>query len=269
MAKHQAAKKQSKSRFWQVVFIAALVVFVCAAAYLGLMAFSYWQGRSTYSTIVDDAGASDLGQQTQAGDLASMTVDWAALRAQNPDIVAWVCVPGTNINYPVVQGTDNDYYLNHDFEGNQGWLANCGTVFMDYRNTSDFSDASTFIYGHHLNDGSMFSALASFTDQDAFDASRTVYLLTPTQNYQLTSYALVHCDQSEAIVQTSFGDDAQRAAYIQDKISRSVVHASGIPDALAMPQSVAFATCDNDVSTPGRYVLFCYIQQQCAPANGA
>lgn len=75
-------------------------------------------------------------------------VDFAALRETNPDIVAWIYIEGTKINYPIVQGEDNSYYLKHLFSGE--WNGS-GCIFLDFRNDASFADRHSIIYGHHIS----------------------------------------------------------------------------------------------------------------------
>lgn len=246
---------------WRAVFVIALIVFLASVVALGVIAYSYFQGQAKYNETAQKAGldASDVS----AAPLAELNVDWKALLEANPDTVAWVLMPNTSINYPVVRGADNEYYLTHDFDGEAGWLANYGAVFMDYRNNPNWSDQQYFIYGHHMNDGSMFADLAGLTDQARFDECRTVYMLSPHGNFKLRTFAMVHDSADAAIVQTSFANPADMAAYIQDKIDQSVVNPGEIPAASAIKQAFAFATCDN-MYADGRYILYAYVEQTTA-----
>ena len=83
-------------------------------------------------------------------------INLEALRQVNPDVIGWVMIPDTKINYPILQGTDNDYYLGHTWQGVKNSV---GSIFMEYRNTPDFTDYNTILYGHNMNDGSMFANL--------------------------------------------------------------------------------------------------------------
>lgn len=251
-----AERANRKRKRWLVVFIIALVVLVASLVALGVIAFSYMQGQQKYAQIADTADVDASGFSENA-DIRTLTVDWDALRKANPDTVAWVYVPGTVINYPIVQGKDNEHYLYYDFDGDAGWLADYGAVFLDYQNKPNWTDPSYFIYGHHMNDGSMFADIANMQDQERFDKSRIVYLLTPKGNFRLRSFSLVHCSADEPIVMTSFSDKKEMTSYIQDKIDRSIVKTGTIPKAKDITKSFAFATCDNYSS--GRYVLFTYV----------
>lgn len=243
---------------WRVVFWIALVVFVVALAALGAIGFSYWQGQQTYNEVAQEGFAPP--DDIAAAPLADLSVDWDALKAINPDTVGWIYIPGTVVNYPIVQTTDNEKYLTHDFKGSEGWIATFGAIFLSAENSADFSDPNSIIYGHHLNDGSMFACLADFGDAAQFNDHRTVYILTPEGNYRLTTFALVHVDADDPLAQTQFTDEEERIAYVQDKIDRSVVTAADIPDAADIAQTFAFATCDN-LPTDGRYVLYAFIAE--------
>lgn len=83
------------------------------------------------------------------------TIDFEGLKKVNPDIVAWIRIEAAGIDYPVVQGEDNDYYLHHTFRGESNIA---GSIFMDYRNV-DFMDEKVILYGHNMRDGSMFAGL--------------------------------------------------------------------------------------------------------------
>ena len=85
-----------------------------------------------------------------------LEVDFSSLIKINPEVVSWISVAGTNIHYPVVQHSDNEYYLNHTFDGSKN---GAGWVFMDYRNSIDTQNRNTIIYAHNRKDGSMFGSL--------------------------------------------------------------------------------------------------------------
>ena len=116
-----------------------------------------------------------------------ISVDFAALKAAYPDVVGWLYCEGTPINYPVAQGDDNSYYLRRDLDGN---YAMAGTLFLDYRCSADFSDENSVIYGHNMNDGSMFAVLPDFSDPEFLLAHPTIWLLTETES---TPFAIAGC----------------------------------------------------------------------------
>ena len=253
---HTVNGKRKSGGPWRIVFVISLIILIVCLSALALIGLSYCQGQQKYESLARDTGISDISENA---DVRELKIDWEALKAINPDTVGWVYIPNTVINYPIVQASDNDYYLSHDFDGEEGWLAEFGTTFLDYRNASDWSDPSNFVYGHHLNDGSMFATLGEIDTQARFEECRTVFLLTPQGNYELRAYSLIHCPGTEAIVKTEFDDAKEMTEYVQDMIDRSEYDPGTIPAAKDIKKSFAFATCDNTYQSTGRYVLFCYV----------
>ena len=123
----------------------------------------------------------------------TVTVDFASLQAINPDIVAWLRIPGV-LEYPVVRGKDNSYYLNHTVQKTYNIA---GSIFLDYRNERDFSDSKNIIYGHNMKDGSMFHVLRNYQDIDFFQEHTDMEIYLPdgrTLNYQIRACEQVPAD---------------------------------------------------------------------------
>lgn len=247
------------------MFWIALVVLVASLVALGAIVFSYWQGQSTYDEIAEQSFKAP--DDVEGTSLADFSVDWDALRAVNPDTVGWVFMPGSEVNYPIVHTTDDEYYLTHDFKGTEGFLAKHGTIFLAAENKADFSDPNNLVYGHNMRDGSMFATITGMTDQARFDELRTVYILTPQGNYRLQTFSLVHCAADDPLAQMAFASEEDRVSYVQDKMDRSVVEASGIPAASETTKTFAFSTCDS-LPTDGRYVLFASVVESTVAASG-
>lgn len=255
--------RKGSARIWRVVFIVALVALIVSLGSLGTIAFSYHQGQEKYQKVADTAF-----EPEQSGGLAAMTVDWDALLELNADTVGWVYVPNSPINYPIVQAEDNSYYLTRDFSEEEGWLANYGAIFLDYSNDPEFGDAASFVYGHHMNDGSMFAYVGDMDEQAEFDNARDVYILTPKQNYKLRSFSLVHCNATEEIVETTFESPEAMESYVDDMKGRSKFDAGQVSPSDEMDKLFALATCDSTFNSSGRNVLFCYIIETAEP-NGS
>ena len=113
--------------------------------------------------------------------------DYSYVIEKNPDTVGWIKVPNTNINYPVVQFTNNDYYLNHDFDKKYNYR---GAIFMDYRNNITELDANTIIYGHNCYDKTMFSELDQYDNIDFYKKTPVFEYNTLEKSYQWKIYAV-------------------------------------------------------------------------------
>ena len=243
---------RSRKNPWRVVFVVSLVVLIAALIGLGAIAFQYLSQQQAYDDLEQYASLSDSGNKT----LAELSVDWDSLQAINPDIVAWIYIPDSPVNYPVVQGSDNEEYLHKAFDGSTGWLASAGTIFLDSANAADFSDRNSALYGHHMNDGSMFASLSNWQNNDEFNAHRDIYVLTPQGNYRLKTFALVKTTGDDALVQTNFSSGESYLSYIQDKLDRSVTTQEGeVLNAADIRQSMLFSTCEYS-QADGRAVLF-------------
>lgn len=257
-------RRAQASKGWRAAFWIALIVFIAAVVALGVIVFSYLQGQMKYQSIAEEAISIPDNPDTS---LSEFKVDWEALLAQNPDTVGWIYVPDTVINYPIVHTTNNEKYLTTDFSGDEAWIATYGAIFLAAENKGDFSDQNNIVYGHHMNDGSMFAAIDTFRNSDTFNAHRTVYIFTPQRNYKLTTFALLIVKGDDPLAQTNFATAEQMTAYVQDKLNRSVVTPDPASKAAAdMTKIFAFVTCDYTISD-GRAVLFASVTDSTAPTN--
>lgn len=258
---------KARRGFWTAIMWLAIAVFLVAAGYLAMIFYSYWSDSNRYQEISDTAF--DPSQLEGAEGLAGMAVDWDALRAINPEVVAWVYVPDTVISYPVCWSGENQKYLDMNFDGNRGVWTGCGTIFLEGTNSPQFTDQHSILYGHHMNDGSMFACLSDFADPGVFEAHRDVYLLTPELNYRFRSFSLVRTDGSDALVVTNFPTAEQMAEYVKDKQNRSMVTpAEGFPDAMSVRQMLTLSTCDYN-EYDGRAVLFTTLVEAAKPGGGS
>ena len=149
-------------------------------------------------------------------------IDFNALAQTNPEVVGWIYAPGTNINYPVVQATDNSKYLNTLFDGTSNAS---GAIFLDYEdNAPGMVDQQTTIYGHHMNDGSMFNVISDTTDQATFDSIEYVYYITRDATYKLRPLAtkVVEDTYAKARIPNFEGDDGlKNSAVASDATDRA------------------------------------------------
>ena len=138
--------------------------------------------------------------------------DWNALKAINKDIIAWIYVPDCAISYPVVQGSDNAYYLDHTiYKG----YNNQGTAFLDCNANADFEEDNSVIYGHSVKGGGMFTLLKNFTSKSFFDSHKAFYLLTPNGNYKCKVFAFSKSTNESIFYQSNLGEDDARQDVIE------------------------------------------------------
>lgn len=172
-----------------------------------------------------------------------ITVDFPALKKINPDVVGWIRLECTDIDYPVVRTDNNDYYLNHLFSGEKN---NNGSIFVDYRNTGDFSDKNTVIYGHHMKNGMMFSPLEKYKNQAFYDANPTITLLTPNGDYYIELICGTVEDGNTQFIDFYFNNENDFVEYIESLRARSTF----VSDVELMPEDriVSLCTCSYEWS---------------------
>ena len=147
------------------------------------------------------------------------SVDFAGLREKNPDVVAWIQIPALEgLNYPVVMGEDNAYYVNHNWENEE---SEEGAIFLDFRNSSDFSQPHNILYGHCMKDGTMFQPLGQW-EKESFlrdnDRSLLLYLPEEVRVYEIIGSERVNALDSR-VYKTDYTPGEEWAAAIGTTLS--------------------------------------------------
>ena len=179
------APKSRSDRFRTLRLAAMTVLAVIFLGSAGVVGYVIWQYH------ISDALYADASQRytRPEGPVAPISVDFESLCAENPDVVGWIYCEGTPINYPVLQGKDNDQYLYHDYTGAYNID---GSIFVDADNAPRFADSNTIIYGHNMNSGSMFACLEKWRDQGFYEEHPVIWLLTPEQDYEIVLFSGRH-----------------------------------------------------------------------------
>jgi len=167
----------------------------------------------------------------------------------NNELVGWISLKDTMIDYPLVQTDDNEYYLTHIFTKEKNKL---GTLFIDYRNNADLSDKNTIIYGHNMHDGSMFAALLNYTEQAFYDQHPIIDLTIGRDKYQILVFAGVLTDGYNDYAKQSF-NDGEFVKYINEMIDLSTFKSDVTIN--EDDQIVTLSTCWYNIEN-GRYALF-------------
>lgn len=147
-------------------------------------------------------------------------IDFEKLKEQNEDVIAWIKVEDTDIEYPIVQTKDNEYYLTHSFDKSPN---DAGWIFADYRNKFDGTDKNIVIYGHNRKDGSMFSTLHNFLDEDWLNSDRKVKIIFITEDeteiYEV--FSVYEIKKENYYINTSFQNDNQFKKFLNTIQKRS------------------------------------------------
>ncbi len=252
----QPPQKKKKNRLWNVLFVISLIFFLSSCTVLSVFVYSYWQGQASYDHIAEEALVITEDLQAPSADpLHAINVDWDTLRSINPDIVAWIYIPDTVVNYPVVQTSDNATYLTRDFGGGVGGITHFGTIFVNSFNSPHFTDDNDSLFGHHMNNGSMFAFIDGLRNTEEFNKHRIIYLMTPTQNYELETFSVINCHDDEPIAQTNFRSELDYKLFVEEMLSRNEANPNPALGPDEIGKIFTLITCDN-ISSSGREALF-------------
>ena len=197
----------------------------------------YSQASDRFTVYTDSQTVAGEGNETapEPSVTPPIQVDFDTLCRENPDVIGWIYCEGTLIHYPVVQGTDNDYYLHHAYDGTP---SNSGAIFMHCENQADFSDSNTIIYGHHMKNKTMFAALGNWAEQDFYETHPVMWLLTPEQNYRILLFS-GYTTSSDSDAYTIFSGPCEELnAYLENAAAKSDFQAQ------------------MELDEDGRYILF-------------
>ena len=190
--------------------------------------FTGGSGSVSSSASADGAGEAPeevpVWQDPYAQALKDM--DFSALRQQNPDVLGWILIPGTRVSYPVVQGTDNSYYLDHTWRGGKNSV---GAIFMDYRNSGDLSDFNTILYGHRMNNRSMFGTLSQYKSRSYWQAHPYVYLTDDSGTHRSEIFAAGEVSVDSDVYRLGLRSSSGRQSFLDSCLSLSALNTGVTP----------------------------------------
>ena len=243
-----------------------LGVFIFAAYQLYTTFFGYHQASKAYENMnqqyvteqtVAEATPTPTAEaqpeETPKTISGPISVDFAALQAQNSQVVGWIYSPDTVISYPVLKGTDNEYYLDHILDGT---VNASGSIFMDYLCSPEFNQNNTLIYGHHMQNGSMFKTIADYKYEGYYAKHPTIYYLTPTKNYRFEVFAGFVTGGDSDVYAINFSSDAEFQAFIDTMRSRSNFDTN--VQVSSADRIVTLSTCSYEFDD-ARYVVLCKV----------
>lgn len=257
-------------------FIYIFLILLCIAGIIFFM-FLYWsemrprieaeniyeEARTLAFPEVKDLGDPEIEEKRndsedkgRAGLSRSGPPDFDVLQAWNPDIVAWIYSPGTGIDYPVVKGSDNEFYLNHTVDKNRSII---GSIFMESANSPDFSDDITVLYGHHIKGGRMFSSLSGYKNQSYYDSHPTMKLYTKDENYDIELFAGNIVNGSIEGFPLRFSQEEQRKQWINQCLQNSTFRSKIEPD--VGDKMIVLCTCTYEYQN-ARYIIYGILKKQ-------
>ena len=226
----------SKKRTIITVIQAVIGLFVVlCGAWLVMKVLGYHQAQQVYSSI-EAAYASEVGDSA-----IESPVDFKALQQEYPDVVAWLKMEDVDVSYPIVQGSDNEYFLHHDPTGQDNID---GSIFLDYRNKSLDTDLYALVYGHNMLDESMFGQLDNYVSEDFYQkGSGSFYIYTPAGAYRYKIFAVNVVDPSDDAYQVGFGNTQAFNAFVR-QLKENSMYDTGV-EVSGSDNVVTLSTCSD------------------------
>lgn len=289
MSAAETRKKKKARRAGRALLVCLLLLCLAGAAALGWMSAAELRerrkGDAFYSRLAKLALADEsvpggktapaanenetaaAGGEGKSGESASADaqpsdapraseMDFDALRRTCPDAVGWLRLEDSAIDYPVVQGEDNDFYLHHLADGTPN---DAGSIMMDSANSGDFRDAVTILHGHHMRSGSMFGRLEDYAQEAYYRAHPTLRLYTPEGDYDAEVFAACTVDGYAFGYPTSFEDEAAFAQFVRRAVS-ATPYETGVEPRYG-ERLLMLSTCAYDY-TGARYVVLCRLAER-------
>lgn len=241
-AKHKAARSVIR-------VINSVITFLEVVVLLGMLIFgvyAIWDNKQ----IDNENTASEYEMYKPT---AKDTRTYEDFRAVNPDVCGWLTITGTGVDYPLVQGEDNDEYMNKTPDLK---FALSGSLFLDYRNAEDFSDYNTIIYGHHMEGPSMFGALDQYASEEFFEDHEEGLLYFDSRWHVLEIFAYLEVDAYDQEIYGIAGSEEAFQTYLDDVRAKAVHYRDVGVD--AEDHILVMSTCMTD-KTNGRYIVLAKI----------
>lgn len=211
--------KPGKAKYGVIAGLLAAAGVICAGIGIREYLQEEWAGRNYESLreeVVKETTPSATPEPTRTPEEekapVEIPIDFEALKEKNPDVCAWITVPGTEVDYPVLQSSEDDsYYLTHTIDGKE---APEGAIYTESLNSRDFTDPNTVIYGHNMKNDSMFGSLHLFEDKEFFDEHRDLTIYLPDQILHYRIFGAYVYDNRHILESFDFRDPVQFQGYL-------------------------------------------------------
>lgn len=158
---------------------------------------------------------------------ALAAMDFAALRQVNGEVLGWIIIPGTSISYPLLQHSSNQYYLSHNWKGGSSRV---GSIFLETTNSRSLDDFNTIVYGHRMNNGSMFTPLQKFQKQDFWAQNPSVYITTDAGSFRYDIFAAYEVSTEGLTYALGFSGDKAKQRFVDFCLEQSVIDTGLVPE---------------------------------------
>lgn len=258
-------KKEANKRLWKILLVVSIVGFFLCVLVWGIS----WSKRRTAEQKLENLQNMTMEQETASTESEQLTdvlaemgievpeknIDFEAIKEENPDIYAWIYVPGTKVDYPILQHpTDDTYYLNHNLDGSKGYP---GCIYTELLNSKDFLDPNTVLYGHNMDDDTMFGSLHDFADEEFFGEDHYIYVYTPENVYVYQIFAAYEYPGIHLLYNFDVNDPEVFADYLEGiyEIKGRVVNVREDIVVNAEQHIITLSTCTTDHEDSLRFLV--------------
>ena len=263
------------------------VVFLYSAGQVVYSVWGYRQGADTYDQAENLANLPDFTQislpapqQPEQDDPdprpeepqdpqvvyleALKAINMQALRDKNAETLGWILIPGSTISYPVMHGQDNSYYLSYAWNKTRSFV---GSIFLDYRNSGDWSDFNSIVYGHNMRDGSMFSTLKSYEDPAFWQRCPLIYIADGQTIRRYHIFAAYEVSVEGLTYSREFGGEQEKQAFIDYCLAQSAYDTGVVPT----PEDsiLTLSTCTGRGNNTTRWVVQALLEPEPPAEEGA
>lgn len=205
-----------------ILILNILLIFFLCVMFFSFYKIYLWQKDNKENSDLINSIAEYSKEEVISNTILNneIKIDFDGLYTINKDIVAWIKVNGTNINYPVVKTTNNDFYLNHNFSKKSN---SAGAIFMDYRNNLE-NDRNIVFYGHNRKDGTMFGSLKNCLNKEwcENEKNRTIIVCYPNKNVKYEVFSVYSIENEEYYLDTNFSTSEEFNLFLNKIKERSV-----------------------------------------------
>ncbi|MBQ2752543.1 MAG: class B sortase [Firmicutes bacterium] len=244
--------------------IVLIIIFVCSAVMFGLGRLESQKNKEASMIAQEIAGKEDAEDGKEdipeevekniykddafAEELTS--TDLEALREINEDVLGWIVIPGTMVDYPLMRSIDNEFYLNHSWDGSKNIA---GAIFIEQMSSEDLSDFHTIIYGHRQKDGTMFASLKYYNSEEYWNDNRYVYIYDDSGVHKYEVFSAYEASVKNYTYQIGFSGDESKQRFLDFCTGESVIETGITPT--VEDSILTLSTCTATGSNSKRWVV--------------
>lgn len=235
----------------KLIIILLIGIFIFSGFEIVKLFAEYRQGEEKYNKAAEEFVDEEIIEKKEPVKIeAPIKVDFANLTPLNQDIRGWIWINDSSINYPLVQGNDNQKYLNYMYDGSYNKL---GSIFMDYRCTSNLSGNHTVIYGHNMLTDDMFGTLEKYKDYDYYSLHKYIYIIGDefVKKYEIFSSYIT--DAYGETYRVKFDDENSYYEYLQKMKDQSIYDTGVIIE--KEDKIITLSTCTSSNNKNERFVV--------------